>query len=181
MINVFLLPITHRWARKDFAGASQFLYRMPCLNEHQHDASCDHSNDDPNRGIESSLFNQIDFESIRCSNAIDASVCPKIFKTYENRFDTTIELQSDDDEQLLIYVPFISNVKLKSIAIMGTPGFAPSHLRAFINKDDLDFESATSSIPTQEFDLISDHPRGTFDLCSIGARISNKTYQLPQR
>lgn len=160
---------------------------MPCAEEHQHSASCDHSNDDPNRGTETSLYNQIDLDSIRCYNAVDESKCPKIFKSYDDRFDFTIELESDSDEQILIYVPFISNIKLKSIGILGVPSFLPSHLKAFINKvffelikDDLDFDSASSSVPTQEWELVSDFQNGIKLLNRDRPRVQHQANKFPK-
>ncbi|KAJ3055348.1 hypothetical protein HK097_010774 [Rhizophlyctis rosea] len=59
---------------------------------------------------------------------------------------------------------FAANVKLKSIAIIGGPGEqAPSKMQAFINREDIDFDTVESTKAEQEWELINpDHlPRGS--------------------
>jgi len=69
-------------------------------------------------------------------------------------------VESDCDEQLIVFVPFTGMVKLKSIILRGGPeGTSPSLLKAFINKDDIDFDSAESTQPVQEWELVQEYPQ----------------------
>jgi hypothetical protein len=131
-----------------------------CNQEHQHTAACDHSNDDPNRGSEFSLYTQIDFEGIRCFNALDPANAKTIFRCWDDRFETVNSLESDADEQIILFIPFISNIKLKSILLLGQPGESnPKLLKVFINREDVDFDSVDSIEPLQEWNLIEHPPR----------------------
>lgn len=64
------------------------------------------------------------------------------------------ELESDADEQLLMHIPFTGQVKLHSILLRtSNSDSAPRTLKVFINRDDLDFSTASDLQPTQEFQL----------------------------
>lgn len=75
------------------------------------------------------------------------------------RQDLTEFVESDqDDEQLLLRVPFTDQVKLRSITILGEGGeAAPKQVKLYINRQEVDFsdladESAVQ--PTQTIDLV---------------------------
>ncbi|KAF9194784.1 hypothetical protein BGZ50_005824 [Haplosporangium sp. Z 11] len=71
--------------------------------------------------------------------------------------DDTKMVESDADEQLILRIPFTGLVKLKSISLRAEPGeTAPRKMKAFVNRDDLDFDNAESTVPTQEWDLVED-------------------------
>lgn len=83
-----------------------------------------------------------------------------VFKPWEHRFDETA-LESDADDQIILFVPFTSSVRLKSIALLGPPdNHAPAHLKVFVNRTDIDFDSVESAVPTQEWELVACPPRG---------------------
>lgn len=84
-----------------------------------HSQNCDHSDDGPNRGTEFSLYRQIDSHKVRCLNTLSNDEGFKIFKAWDDRFDLSLTLDSADDEQILIFIPFTAQIKLKSIAILG--------------------------------------------------------------
>ena len=126
--------------------------KMSCGHEHP-DGICDHS--DADRGSEFLLNSQIDLKGIRCLNAEDDSKASKVFKNWDDRFSLTDILVSDSDEELIIFIPFVSSLKLKSISIMGlNDSTAPSKMKVFINCDDVDFDSVNSMTSTQEWDLV---------------------------
>jgi hypothetical protein len=125
---------------------------------HEHHEQCDHSHDGPDRGEESSLFQQIDFAGVRCFNTTATDVT-KIFRPWDQRFETENSIESDADEQLILFVPFTSMIKLKSIGILGpNDDTAPASVKVFINRDDIDFDSVDSITPIQEFDLVRECP-----------------------
>lgn len=94
----------------------------------------------------------------------------------------TVLRSNDDDPELLIHIPFDGQVVLKAICIIGlcerglvqhtvafitiiaggADGTSPSRLRAFTNRDDLDFGTAADTTPIQEWDLL-ENPRGEIE------------------
>jgi hypothetical protein len=62
-------------------------------------------------------------------------------------------LESDVDEQLLLYVSFTQPVKLHSLVIQGPSDNGPKKVKLFINQTrTLDFDSAESCQAIQEFE-----------------------------
>ncbi|KAI0556233.1 PITH domain-containing protein [Xylaria curta] len=122
-------------------------------HDHHHDGH-DHS-DDITPALQHSLYQHIKFDDIVTLNeAQEGSGKAIVKKTWSERLQTTPELASDVDEQILITVPFTGQVKLHSILLRTSPSAsAPRTLRVFINRDDLDFEGAESREPTQVFEL----------------------------
>ncbi|KAL1371158.1 hypothetical protein AAHE18_01G111500 [Arachis hypogaea] len=52
---------------------------------------------------------------------------------------------NEGDPELLVFIPFTSDVKIKSISIVGgADGTSPAKMRAFINRDGIDFSDAQS-------------------------------------
>ena len=88
--------------------------------------------------------------------------------------DTTDFLESnDDDPELLIYIPFLSVVKIKSmIMIGGEDGLAPSHIKIFVNNDNPDFSLIDDGAPTQQFDCVQ-NPDGTLEYGLRPMKFSN--------
>lgn len=126
-----------------------------------HSVHCDHSEDGPERGAEYTLYRQIDSHKVRCLNTLSNDEGYKIFKAWDDRFDLSITLDSADDEQIIIFIPFTAQIKLKSIAILGVESEAPDSVKIYANRDDVDFDSVDSISPTQEFSLLENVSRGT--------------------
>jgi hypothetical protein len=61
------------------------------------------------------------------------------------------------DPDLIIHVPFISSVRVKSIAVTGiSDSSTPLNLQLFVNRDDIDFGAADDTPPTQSLMLSLD-------------------------
>ena len=58
----------------------------------------------------------------------------------------SVALRSDADEQLLLYVPFPSAVKLHSLAFTAPPSHAPRTLKVFINKPHMTFDDVEQGL-----------------------------------
>ncbi|KAI0124908.1 PITH domain-containing protein [Xylariales sp. AK1849] len=121
---------------------------------HDHEHEHDHS-DDITPALQHSLYQHIDFDGINTMNEAAAGSGKAITKkTWAERLQTEPELESDADEQIIINVPFTGQVKLHSILLRTSPSdSAPRTLKVFINRADIDFETATDLSPTQEFEL----------------------------
>ncbi|KAL9901204.1 PITH domain-containing protein GA19395-like [Glossina fuscipes fuscipes] len=69
-------------------------------------------------GIEYSLYEKIDLDNLECLNEKLEGSGKRVFRPYENRLDITQFVKSDSDEELLFYIPFTGNIKLKGIIII---------------------------------------------------------------
>ncbi|KAL8775716.1 MAG: hypothetical protein Q9209_000212 [Squamulea sp. 1 TL-2023] len=128
-------------------------------HHHQHgdderDHSHDHS-DEVEPALQTLIWKQIDFESIRTLNESETDSGAKIVeKTWPQRLNAEPVLKSDADEQLLMFVPFTGVLKLHSVLIRSSEdSSAPKTLKLFVNKDDLDFSTASDLQPTQTLEL----------------------------
>ncbi|KAI1330556.1 DUF1000 domain protein [Xylariaceae sp. FL0255] len=121
---------------------------------HHHDHEHDHS-DDITPALQHSLYQHIRFDDVTTMNEAETGSGKAIVKkTWAERLQAEPELASDADEQIIMNVPFTGQVKLHAILIRSSPSpSAPRTLRVFINRDDLDFDSAEELSPTQEFEL----------------------------
>lgn len=55
------------------------------------------------------IWKQVDFDNIRTLNESELNAGAKIVKkTWQQRLDADPELESDADEQLLMFVPYVS-------------------------------------------------------------------------
>ena len=73
--------------------------------------------------------------------------------------DDSLESNPGDPE-LLIYIPFNSAVKMKSLTMIGgEDGTSPAIIKVFVNKENPDFDLIEGSTPTQEFECI-ENPDG---------------------
>lgn len=81
-------------------------------HDHGHDQEHDHS-DDIEPALQSLIWKQIEFEKIRTMNESEVDAGAKIVeKTWPQRLDPEPELVSDSDEQLLMFVPYVSPLHL---------------------------------------------------------------------
>ncbi|KAF9977840.1 hypothetical protein BGZ73_004753 [Actinomortierella ambigua] len=130
-------------------------------HDHSHDGhdGHDHSHDrSPDEDlVHGSLFGKIDRDLVVCLNEREPGQGKAVLKPWTEKMDDTKVLESDADEQLILFIPFTASVKIKSISIRYEPGeTAPSKLKVFTNRQDVDFDSADSMEPTQVFDLVDD-------------------------
>ncbi|KAH8811782.1 PITH domain-containing protein [Xylogone sp. PMI_703] len=131
-----------------------------CHDEHDHSGHShgadghDHS-DDITPALQHSLYQHIEFDKITTLNEAESDSGKSVVKkTWDERLQPEPELESDSDEQLLMHIPFTGQIKLHSILIRtSNSSSAPQTLKVFINRDDLDFSTASDVPPTQTFEL----------------------------
>lgn len=135
---------------------------MSCTG-HSHDH--DHEDQDE-EGF--SLHESIDKNHVWCLNEEVRDSGKKVLKSYEDRFTATPSLRCqevfDDDEEpeLLLHVPFSEAVSLKSICVRGGSRATgednhtadPKNVKLFVDRDDLDFETARELKPIQTIELV---------------------------
>ncbi|KAL9641017.1 MAG: hypothetical protein Q9204_000420 [Flavoplaca sp. TL-2023a] len=126
-------------------------------HSHNHDhGPGNHSHDDEvEPALQSLIWKQIDFESIRTLNEREPDQGAKILeKTWPQRLDPEPILESDSDEQILMFVPFTGVLKLHSVLIRSSDdSSAPKTLKLYLNRDDLDFSTASDLQPKQTLEL----------------------------
>lgn len=88
---------------------------MSCAHEHDHDGCGGHvegahdHTDDIVPALQNSLYQRIDFDKIRCMNEARSDSSKAIVKkTWAERMEVEPELESDADEQLLMYIPYVA-------------------------------------------------------------------------
>jgi hypothetical protein len=138
------------------------MSRHDC-NGHSHDDAIEDS-------LGLSLRQYIDFSRVTCLNEDVQDSGRTILKLHENRLTSTPYLQSSEgDPELLLYIPFTETVTIQSISIrcgnVSIQSVPPRHIKLFVNRDDLDFETARELPPQLEVELLPlDHfPDGTID------------------
>jgi len=117
------------------------------------------------------------------NEAIDGSA-KSVFKPWENRLDLSTALESnDDDPELILFIPFTTDVKIKSISIIGgSDGTSPSKMRVFMNRDDIDFSAAADLLPIQEWEL-AENPHGEIEYLTKYAKfqgVASLTLHFPR-
>ena len=78
--------------------------------DHGHDHGHDHS-DETEPALQTLIWKQIDFDNIRTLNETEPDAGAKIVKkTWQQRLQADPQLESDADEQLLMFVPYVAAV-----------------------------------------------------------------------
>ena len=108
-------------------------------------------------GLSNDLLPYIDRDGVAALNA--ASSAKGIFKPYDQRLEREVFLGSEaGDPQLIIRVPFICPVKIRTFTVIGGgDGTAPRSCKFFINNETLDFEDVEDRRPAQHFHLVEDN------------------------
>lgn len=148
---------------------------MPPHNDgHNHDHEHTQA-DDTNASLGTSLRPQVDFSGVRCLNESRQNAGRDILKFYEDRRSRAPSLLSqedpDEDPELLLIVPFTEAVAIKSLSILSFAGLnaddgpantsPPRTCRVFVNRPNIDFETARDLEPAVTLDLA--HPSHQLD------------------
>ena len=134
---------------------------------HEHDACDGHNHISPEAqsAQDWSLYQDVDTTRLTCLNEASPNSLQRVLRPWDQRTDRDLPvLSSETDQELLMCIPFTSPVHIRSICIIG-PGDVenPSHMKAFINKDTMDFSSASSTKALQQFDLIQSNNEGQLE------------------
>ena len=98
-----------------------------------------------------SLWNKIDLPHVLALNVLNhPDDVPKLFKSYDHRYECNPVVKSDCDAQMIIHIPFANvSAKLSSI-VLRTNGesFCAKTIRLWKNDPSIDFDSAGLKKPT---------------------------------
>jgi PITH domain len=131
---------------------------MSCSSEsnahHDHHHDDDHSHDiDPSAGLQYTLYKCIDTDRVTALNEVDDGSCRHLFKAHDQRLDRTLSCTSDVDEQLIIHIPFTGSVKVTSMCVIGAGDASPLNVRAWVNRNDVDFDNCVDLAPAQSWQM----------------------------
>ncbi|XP_047946559.1 PITH domain-containing protein At3g04780-like [Salvia hispanica] len=105
------------------------------------------------------LMEFIDWSSVECLNQNSSHSLPNALKQ-GYREDEGLHLESDADEQLLIYVPFNQVVKIHSIVINGPEEEGPKTVKLFANREHMGFSNVNDFPPSDVAVLSEDNLKG---------------------
>ena len=125
-------------------------------------------------GPSNDLLPYIDMEGVCALNEAEKGACRGVFKPHDQRLESEPVLESEeDDPQLIIHIPFVSPVKIRAITVIGgSDGMAPAELRAYVNRETLDFADAEQFPPVQEWTL-ADAPGVDLEYTTQFSRFQN--------
>ena len=101
------------------------------------------------------LVEQLEMPQCQCLN-MSSDHTLKHCLTMESRDVADAWLESDADEELLVTLKFMQAVRISAIIVATRPDdvdHAPKEVKLFVNKVDLDFDSAKSDKAVQELTL----------------------------
>lgn len=105
------------------------------------------------------LLEFVDWQGLECLNQNHShSIVNAIKQGY--REDDGLYLESDADEQLLIYVPFTQVIKLHSVGIKGPTEEGPKTVKLFANKEHMGFSNVNDFPPSDTVVLSPDNLEG---------------------
>ncbi|KAL1806133.1 hypothetical protein DCAR_0831882 [Daucus carota subsp. sativus] len=105
------------------------------------------------------LVDFIDWTGVECLNQTSTQAYANALKK-GYREDDGLNLESDADEQLLIYIPFTQVIKLHSIAIQGLDEEGPKTVKLYTNREHMGFSNVNDYAPNDTIVLSSEDNKG---------------------
>ncbi|KAL1536032.1 PITH domain-containing protein [Salvia divinorum] len=105
------------------------------------------------------LLEFIDWSGVECLNQNSSHSLPNALKQ-GYREDEGLNLESDADEQLLIYIPFNQVVKIHSAVIQGPEEEGPKLVKLFANREHMGFSNVNDFPPSDTIVLSEDNLKG---------------------
>ncbi|KAJ8460125.1 hypothetical protein OPV22_033051 [Ensete ventricosum] len=105
------------------------------------------------------LVEFVDWSGVECLNQTPSHPLANALKQ-GSRDDDGLHLESDADEQLLIYVPFLQVIKLHSVVIVGPEEEGPKTVKLFANKEHMGFSNVNDYQPSDSIGLSPDNLKG---------------------
>ena len=117
------------------------------------------------------------------SAPVRAPQCRNVFKPYDRRLEREGFVESEeDDPQIIIHIPFISPVKIRALSVIGgADGETPRELRAFINRETLDFSDADALAAPVSTHSPPYHQRGCAPFSHPSERRQVQQWEIAER
>ncbi|KAJ7033677.1 galactose-binding domain-like protein [Mycena alexandri] len=102
------------------------------------------------------LYGFIDKDNVHGLNLAVPEDAKAIIKPWDERDSTLKYADSGVDDQIILHIPFVQNVRLKSILLkLGRGEVTPRHLRIYANHPDIiDFDAAETTTPQLNISLL---------------------------
>jgi len=127
------------------------------MSEHKHSATCGCHLEAKLTGVNVDyLYASIDTTKIWCLNEGEPESGKKCIKPHSERKRGEATISDDSDPELLLYIPFTTQVKVLSFCMIAAGETAPSKVRMWVNREDIDFSNASEVPPTQSWDVNED-------------------------
>eukprot|EP00823_Brevimastigomonas_motovehiculus_P006181 TRINITY_DN5005_c0_g1_i1.p1 TRINITY_DN5005_c0_g1~~TRINITY_DN5005_c0_g1_i1.p1 ORF type:complete len:205 (-),score=25.72 TRINITY_DN5005_c0_g1_i1:536-1150(-) len=124
-------------------------------SRHVHSATCG-CKKESELGDMSNLYADIDRDKVYCLNEKVQDSGKSIIKPWDERLDMKTVVKSNDDPQLIIYIPFTSCVKLKAFNLITGGDTRPTKVKLFINKEGITFQDVDDLKCVQEITIVDD-------------------------
>ncbi|XP_073027135.1 PITH domain-containing protein At3g04780 [Primulina eburnea] len=105
------------------------------------------------------LLDFVDWSGVECLNQSGSHSLPNALKQ-GYREDDDLNLESDADEQLLIYIPFLQVIKLHSVVIKGPEEEGPKTVKLFANREHMGFSNVNDFPPSDSAVLSTENLEG---------------------
>ncbi|XP_030442208.1 PITH domain-containing protein At3g04780 isoform X1 [Syzygium oleosum] len=105
------------------------------------------------------LSDFIDWSGVECLNQSATHSLPNALKQ-GYREDDGLLLESDADEQLLIYIPFTQVVKLYALVVKASEEEGPKTVKLFSNREHMGFSNVNDFPPSDTAVLSEDNLKG---------------------
>lgn len=124
------------------------------------------------------LYSMLDMEGTTALNVTIPENAKGIFKPHVHRLNALPNIISDADEEIIVVLKFTSPVHIRKFMVIGgglvDKSQYPNKMKAYANRDDVDFNNVSSYNPTQEFNLAADE-NGTIELFTVPQQFTNIT------
>ncbi|KAF8966636.1 galactose-binding domain-like protein [Flammula alnicola] len=104
----------------------------------------------------SNLYRVIDKHNVYGLNLTVPEDAREVIKPWDEREDNTKYVDSNVDDQLILHIPFMENVRIKSILLkLGRGEVTPRHIRIYANRSTIvDFAEAETTKPHLNISLL---------------------------
>ncbi|OCF45278.1 hypothetical protein I317_00800 [Kwoniella heveanensis CBS 569] len=113
-------------------------------------------------GSNTNLWGQIDKDNVTGLNLVDPASASKVIKTWDDRLDDELFVESGVDDDLILYIPFISSLRLRTLLLHPpSPGHPhrPGRLRLYANLPNCpDFSDLEGMNPIMDIDVSAPPP-----------------------
>jgi len=123
------------------------------------------------------LFDHVDMDAVDCFNEKHTGKIRTVIRSLEDKlaFDENREMETESDygPELVVFVPFKGDMRIKAICVIGEGGGqAPSSVKLYRNVDSVDCDIIEDRKEVQKLDL-SENPTGEVDSHVNASKFNN--------